>query len=207
MKEIILFDRFDKQNPDSTLRWFCPPQRWQVSNSCLVVEPDARTDYWQKTQYGFTADNGHFLYFEHGDCIELVTTVRFYPKHQYDQAGLMIRYSADRWIKTSVEYEPDGPNRLGTVVTKEGYSDWSTQEYPSSINMVTLRMQVEKDTCTVFYSGDSGPEVKPERWTQIRLTHFPKLESTTIQCGLYACSPQEDGFRAEFDYVRAMSMK
>jgi regulation of enolase protein 1 (concanavalin A-like superfamily) len=205
MTELILLDHFDKPNPDSRFRWFCPPQTWRIANSCLTIEPDAMTDYWQKTHYGFAADNGHFLYFEHEGNIELVTTVRFYPRHQYDQAGLMVRYSANSWIKTSIEYEPGGPNRLGAVVTKAGYSDWSTQEYPCSIHEVTLRIQLEKDACTVYYSGDSGPEIKPEKWVQIRLTHFPKSETTAMQCGLYACSPQKEGFRAEFEYIRAIS--
>lgn len=28
----------------------------------LHVEPDAPTDFWQRTHYGFRVDNGHFLH-------------------------------------------------------------------------------------------------------------------------------------------------
>ncbi|BFH11928.1 hypothetical protein J6TS7_37030 [Paenibacillus dendritiformis] len=40
----------------------------------------------------------------------------------------MVRYSPNTWMKSSVEYIPDSPNKLGAVVTNHGYSDWSTQE-------------------------------------------------------------------------------
>ena len=39
--------------------------------------------------------------------------IRSYPAHQYDQAGLMVRFSSDCWLKTSVEFEPDSPSQLG----------------------------------------------------------------------------------------------
>ena len=71
----------------------------------------------------------------------MTTHVSFEPVHQYDQAGLMVRLSADCWLKTSVEYEPGATNRLGVVVTNAGYSDWSTQEVPASQLQVWLRVE------------------------------------------------------------------
>ncbi len=41
----------------------------------------------------------------------------------------MVRFSKDCWLKTSIEYEPNGMCKLGAVVTNQGYSDWSTQGY------------------------------------------------------------------------------
>lgn len=45
------------------------------------------------------------------------------------EAGLMVRFSKDTWLKTSVEYIPDDNSKLGVVVTKNGYSDWSSQDF------------------------------------------------------------------------------
>src|SRR6476660_7925192 len=112
-------------------RWHCEPARWSldVPRRCLRIEPEAGTDFWQRTHYGFEADNGHFLYREVEGDFEIMTKVHTYPVNRYDQAGLMIRVSKDTWIKTSVEYNPDGPNQLGAVVTNQGFSDWSSQNF------------------------------------------------------------------------------
>src|SRR6476646_1066631 len=111
-------------------RWHCEPARWSldVPRRCLRIEPDGGTDFWQRTHYGFEADNGHFLAAEVPGDFVATTQVRFHPVHQYDQAGLMVRVSPACWLKTSGEYEPAGPSRLGSVVTNYAYSDWSTQE-------------------------------------------------------------------------------
>jgi regulation of enolase protein 1 (concanavalin A-like superfamily) len=94
----------------------------------------------QKTHYGFGADNGHLLFKELTGDFVMTTQVRFHPVHPYDQAGLMVRVSPSCWLKTSVEYEPDSPSRLGAVVTNHAYSDWSTQDFPASGGVLGLRI-------------------------------------------------------------------
>ena len=37
------------------------PANWKVSQGCLAVTTDQKTDFWQKTHYGFARDSGHFL--------------------------------------------------------------------------------------------------------------------------------------------------
>ena len=111
------------------LSWHCEPARWSFDplEHALRIEPEPGTDFWRKTHYGFEADNGHFLHANVAGNFTLAAQVRFRPVHQYDQAGLMVRLSPVCWLKTSIEYEVDGPSRLGAVVTSHGYSDWSTQ--------------------------------------------------------------------------------
>ena len=45
------------------MRWHCPPARWSVrpSDRVLRIEPDAKTDFWRKTHYGFEVDNGAYF--------------------------------------------------------------------------------------------------------------------------------------------------
>ena len=195
MHEIFLHETFDTPTIDPRLGWYNPPQKWSIHNSCLVIEPDAKTDYWQKTHYGFTADNGHFLYLEvEGDFV-LSTKVRFHPAHQYDQAGLMVRISPQCWIKTSVEYETDGPAKLGAVVTNHGYSDWSTQNFLSGSNELEFRIKRQgNDTIVEYFEPDGKGE-----WTQIRMAHLEGEHGAPVKCGLYACCPIEAGYSAEFD--------
>ena len=190
-------ETFENQRMDPRLTWFCEPQTWQVDmeKHCLRLETDADTDFWRKTHYGFEADNGHFLYWVAENDFCLCTRVRFGFVNQYDQAGLMVRVSPTCWIKTSVEYEPEGPSQLGAVVTHAGYSDWSTQPFQSQGTEICLR---------IFRTGSDykiESSLDGQSWQQIRLTHLDQELGKAIQCGLYACSPKGRGFVAEFDFL------
>jgi len=177
---------------DGRLRWMNEPARWRASEG-LELETDAQTDFWQRTHYGFRADNGHLLFAEWTGDFEMTTRVRFDPAHQYDQAGLMVRFSAEEWLKTSVEYEPEGPARLGAVVTRGGWSDWSTQDFPREEREVELRVRREERTFLVDWRRVGG------EWTQLRVA---PLEGEVARVGVYACSPKSAGMRARFAWLR-----
>jgi uncharacterized protein len=144
--------RFETATLDPRLSWYCPPSRWHVdpSRGRLVVEADALTDYWQRTHYGFEVDNGHFLRLRASGDFVLTTQVSCFPRHQYDQAGLMLRLSPACWLKTSVEFEPDeAHNRLGAVVTNRQYSDWSTQPSSKQRTSHWFRLRTAGPDCIV----------------------------------------------------------
>lgn len=189
---------FDDAALDSRLQWHCEPANWGIDPAarCLRIAPDANTDFWQLTHYGFQVDNGHFLHLPaYGDFV-LTTRVTSKPVHQYDQAGLMVRLSDGCWLKTSVEFEPDGDNRLGAVVTNGHYSDWSTQPLPRHIDTVWFRIRAEAEDCIVESSFDG------ETWTQIRIAHLAERgAAASVACGLYACSPKAAGYQAEFAFL------
>lgn len=191
-----LHEGFDSPTLDARLRWHCEPARHRLDaeRRRLVVEPEAATDFWQRTHYGFRADNGHYLYLPARGNFVLTTTVTCFPAHQYDQAGLMLRVSPDCWLKTSVEFEPDeAHSRLGAVVTNGGYSDWSTQPISKAESTFWFRIRAEKTAVIVDGSLDG------ERWEQLRMAHLVERSATAeLTCGLYACSPRGAGFRAEF---------
>ena len=199
-----LNETFTGASLDARLQWYCEPTRWRLDPTArvLLVEPEANTDFWQRTHYGFRADNGHFLYCRMTGDFTVTTHVRFQPAHQYDQAGLMVRLSPSCWLKTSVEFEPDGPSRLGAVVTNFAYSDWSTQDVPGDTGEIWLSVRREADDYTV------GASLDGRNWTQLRLAHLHEGQGDEVACGLYACSPRGAGFVAGFtsltiDAVRA----
>ena len=127
MNEVQLDERFSNAALAPELQWHCEPAKWSIrpGDRILRISPDANTDFWQRTHYGFEADTGHFLYVRTSGDFVVTTKVTTHPRNQYDQAGLMVRLSPACWMKTSVEFEPDEPNRLGAVVTNAQYSDWS----------------------------------------------------------------------------------
>ncbi len=196
--KMILDERFNQPALDPRLRWLNPPPNWAVDSllPALVVQPAAPTDFWQETHYGFRADNGHFLFTEVAGDFTVTTKVRFHPVHQYDQAGLMVRLEPHCWIKASVEYEPHGPSRLGAVVTNHGFSDWSVQDFPRAAREICLRIRKEALDFTIEFASSDQAD-----WKLMRIAHLHIEHATPLFCGLYACSPKGDGFRAEFEFL------
>jgi regulation of enolase protein 1 (concanavalin A-like superfamily) len=180
-------------NQSPKLHWFNEPQKWDVQSGKLVIFP-SKTDFWSRTHYGFVYDNGHFLYHQIPGNFIISTKVSFFPQHQYDQAGLMVRVNGDFWLKTSVEHENTGLNRLGVVATNFGFSDWSTQDFDPDIQEIELKVEKDGMDYLVYYKNEH------QNWSQLRISHIHK-ENSCIQCGIYACCPIKTGFRAEFEYL------
>jgi uncharacterized protein len=197
--EVILNEHFNQPALDPRLRWLNPPAACVLDPSLpgLVVQPAAPSDFWQKTHYGFRADTGHFLFTAIAGDFTITTKVRFHPVHQYDQAGLMVRLDPQCWIKTSVEYEPHGPARLGAVVTNQGFSDWSVQDFPRETREVCLRIRKEASDFIIEFAANEH-----SNWNQMRIAHLNIENTAPLSCGLYACSPKGDGFRAGFEFLK-----
>lgn len=180
----------------TTFTWFCPPPEWSVdpSNSRVSLRTSAGTDFWQRTHYGFRADNGHFFHTKiEGDFL-LTGTIRSTPLSQYDQAGLMVRFSEDCWLKTSVEADTPHPH-LGAVVTNSGYSDWSIAPFPPSPELAySLRVRRKGNDFEVEYACPDSKE-----WRPIRIAHLAPGEDQAALVGFYACSPKGNGYNAEAD--------
>lgn len=100
MSSMPLQNLFDGSNLDPRLRWWNPPAQWsRTPAGSLLVRPDARTDFWQRTHYGYETDNGHCLFAEVAGDFIFSTAVTLRPAHRYDQAGLILRLSRDCWLK------------------------------------------------------------------------------------------------------------
>ncbi|WP_285767495.1 DUF1349 domain-containing protein [Peribacillus sp. SI8-4] len=190
-------EEFNAAEFATTLTWHSEPKAWRVNaeDSTLVIETDDRTDFWQKTHYGFAADNGHFLFHEVKGDFRLTTKVKSKPVNRYDQAGLMVRFSSETWLKTSVEYIPDGKSKLGVVATNQGYSDWSSQEITQAGASLFYRITRRDNNYYVDYSLDGST------WSQIRMTHLVE-GADTMKVGIYACSPQGKGYEAAFEFMK-----
>ena len=84
----------------------------------------------------------------------------------------MVRVSDQCWVKTSVEYEIGEPNKLGAVVTNNGYSDWSTQDVGDDFIAYRLRISRVGSDYKIEYFKDSE-----DTWIQMRLFHLFDLAS------------------------------
>lgn len=182
---------------DPRLSWANVPPSVSVGERGLQVETAGDTDLWQRTHYGFRRDSAHSLYAEVEGNFRVETAVQFAPAHQYDQAGLLLWISASCWLKTSIEFEPDGPSRLGSVVTNAAWSDWATQDVPNTVREGRYRVTRDGADYLVESGGADG------RWTQLRLARLHEDDGVRpVRAGIYACSPKQAGFRATFRYLR-----
>ncbi len=200
MPHRLLNESFDGDALHPLLQWMNPPAVWRIdpARSRLLVSPDAGTDFWQETHYGFRLDNGHFLSAEvPGDAVA-TAAILCHPAHQYDQAGLMVRFSEQCWLKASAEYEPDGPSHLGVVVTNSGFSDWSLQDFPyGGALSYCLRIRREgHDFLVEHAAGENGP------WNLMRIARLLPNPDHRARIGLYACSPKGSGCRVEARFLR-----
>src|ERR1700723_2791293 len=127
--------------------WLNPPSHWQHVEGALIVTTDDRTDFWRKTEYGFIRDNGHFAYGTVADDFSVEVTFTGKYRTLYDQAGLMIRLDAERWIKTGIEFVDESMN-FSTVVT-QGTSDWSPITLHEAPNLEAVRPQLVRKASTV----------------------------------------------------------
>jgi regulation of enolase protein 1 (concanavalin A-like superfamily) len=159
----------------------------------LLVRSAAASDFWQRTYYGFRRDNGHFLHRPWTG--ELTAEAIFSGAYEtlYDQAGLMLRVDAERWIKCGIELT-DGAMHLSVVVTN-GQSDWSAQMIERTNAPVGVRLTQIGDACFVQFRVGEAP------WAMARLAAFPP-EPVAVQVGLTFCSPERAGFEAVFHDFR-----
>lgn len=173
--------------------WFNEPAEVSLGNG-LSLRTRPRTDFWQRTHYGFQRDDGHCLLSELEGDFSMETRCRFAPLAQYDQCGLMVRADAMSWIKCSVEYEDAQLSRLGSVVTQHGYSDWATQDIDSAVQAMSWRISRRGDDFLLEVSADAL------HWRQLRITHWHDCPAR-LAVGVYACSPVGEGFECGFEFL------
>ena len=166
--------------------WFNEPDTWHL-DEYLEITTDPNTDYWQRTHYGFRHDNGHFFFANQVGDFNIRACFAFFPCAQYDQCGLMCRVDSENWIKCSMEYETPTFSRLGSVVTNVGYSDWATQDIPSTQKQMWYSISRRGDDFLIEWSREGCD------WHQMRIAHLHRCPDQ-VQIGVYACSPKGGGF-------------
>ena len=177
----------------SKLVWTRPPKTYTVSEDRITVTTEPHTDLWQRTYYGFRNDNAPVLQMEtEEEFFSFVVKTDFSASHQrFDQCGVVLYLNSDNWLKGSIEYENQQFQRLGSVVTNAGYSDWATTDIPADIKSMWYRLSRRKSDYCIECSQD-GITFK-----QMRICHLHQ-GAGKITFGIYACSPEDSSFEAAF---------
>lgn len=175
--------------------WKNEPKISEITSEQITIETEADTDLWQKTYYGFSRNTGHMLLKRMEDEFFTLTVKTESDSHTlYDQCGVVAYIDENNWFKASSEYENHEKQRLGSVVTRDGYSDWATQDIPADVKVIYYRVSRRRSDYRIEYSLD-GAEFK-----QMRILHLDSAvrNGQEINVGIYACSPQESSFKAVF---------
>ena len=175
--------------PWSAGSWTHPPVAAIERDGDLVVTAAEGSDAWRLTSYGFVHDSEHALVapFPKDCAMEVEFTATF--SEQFDQAGIFVRVSAQRWVKAGVEFA-DGCPSVGAVVT-DGRSDWSLAPTPDwGGRRVLVRVSRSGDALTVRARSEGGA------LQLVRVVPFePDLAAGA---GPFTCAPTRAGLTVSF---------
>ena len=174
------------------LIWENQPKDYFVGDGRIEITTENGTDLWQRTYYKFRNDNAPVLQMETEEK-EFSFTVKadYNSKNNYDQAGIVLYLDSENWIKASVEYGDEETSFLGAVVTNNGYSDWSTTRISTEIKSMWFRLSRRGNDFCVETSADGI------HFEHIRICHIFHANDK-IKFGVYACSPEDGTFKANF---------
>ncbi|WP_454130398.1 DUF1349 domain-containing protein [Microbacterium aurum] len=175
--------------------WTTPPVATSRVGEGLRITAAEGSDAWRRTAYGFVHDTEHALLapLAAGEAMEVVFDAEF--AEQFDQAGIFVRASAERWVKAGVEFA-DGALGVGAVVT-DGASDWSVGDAAEWIGR-PLRVRVSRgDDALTVRAGIDGDPLR-----LVRVAPFPA--ELNASAGPFVCAPTRAGFEVLFlDWVRS----
>lgn len=174
------------------LLWTRKPKNVKITQDTVEIVTEPHTDLWQRTYYGFQNDNAPVLQISTDEkYFSFTVKTRFESKRRFDQCGVALYLDSENWLKASIEYENEKFQRLGSVVTNHGYSDWATTDISADIKEMWYRLsRRESDYC--IECSENGKDFK-----QMRICHLTDGNGE-ITFGIYACSPEDSSFSAFF---------
>ena len=179
------------QNLDK-MQWFNEPESYTIRNGKLEMDVPAQTDYWRIAHYGFTVDDGPFLYTTVGGEFEAKIKVSGDYKVRFDQAGMMIRQDHENYVKFGIEFV-EGKFNISAVVT-HNTSDWSVIELKEPIPFLWLKAVRRLDAIELYYSFDD------KEYTMMRTLWMQ--DNCPLMVGPVAACPDGQGFKAVFSHFK-----
>lgn len=193
-----LLKPFAKEN----LVWTREPKQWDIADGIIAIQTEPNTDLWQRTYYGFQNDNAPVLQMKTSrQFFSFVVKTDFSDSSVlFDQCGIAIYLDSENWLKASIEYENNKIQRLGSVVTNKGFSDWATQDIAADVKQMWYRLSRRASDYYIESSTD-GLE-----WHQMRVCHLENGDGE-ISFGIYAASPGDHSFTARFSDMEMTECK
>ena len=183
---------FSQSQTFERMQWFNEPESYTINNGVLEMDVPAQTDFWRIAHYGFTVDDGPFLYSTHGGEFEAKIRVSGDYKVRFDQAGMMIRENHENYVKFGIEFV-EGKFNISAVVTHHT-SDWSVIELKEPIPFLWLKAVRRLDAIELYYSFDD------KEYTMMRTLWMQ--DNCPLMVGPVAACPDGQGFKAVFSHFK-----
>ncbi len=183
----------------ANFQWTREPESCKIEHNRIEIVTKPHTDLWQRTYYHFQNDNAPVLQMETEEkYFSFVVKTEFEESHhRFDQCGIVMYLDSENWLKGSIEYENEVFQHLGSVVTNQGYSDWSTTVIDASVKSMWYRFSRRDDDYRIECSTDG------KAFQQMRICHMHNGKGK-IRFGVYACSPEDSSFKAVFSNMQMM---
>lgn len=142
-------------------------------------------------------DAERFVQLVNGD-FQLSAFVEVNFQADFDSGVLLGYINSATWFKICAELDPDGTQRVVSVVTRDGASD-DANSWPIRDSGVHLRISRMGDAFALHASHDGA------QWSMIRYFSLGQSTSDSIKVGLLAQSPTGHGTSARFSQVQLTS--
>ena len=181
--------------------WVRAPKSFLVEDNRVEIITEPHTDLWQRTYYRFRNDNAPCLQIQTDEkYFSFVVKTTFDSKVRFDQSGVVMYLDSENWLKASIEYENENLQKLGSVVTNNGYSDWASVDVGGDIKSAWFRLSRRENDFCIENSLDG------ENFKQMRICHMFNA-GDTVHFGIYACSPEDSSFKAVFTDMQITDCK
>ncbi len=168
--------------------WLNEPSRWRRSGDELTLDTEQGSSFWRLTGSGEVADSGHHFGVRVPWEFSAGVAVRADLGADGDEAGLMVRLDADRWVTCGVALYDGRPAATATVT--HGASDRSYTPLETMPEWFGLRLRRRGDALGIDFSVDGV------FWTRHREAYLPAMLPVSV--GPMAASPRGGGFTVVF---------
>ena len=185
-----LLNGLQEGNVDS-LKWFNPPQKWELTNGTLQVIAKKGTDFFNNPEDNSIVGSAPLLYQDvEGDFIAKALVQPDFNS-QWNACALMVYQDSTHWIKFAFEDSDATGKSIVSVVTKN-VSDDANGVILNDHDQVWLKIVRKNDLYSMHWSSDGL------NYKMARLTTLPHAQSVKI--GLEAQSPVGDAATHSFLY-------
>lgn len=176
-------------------KWVNEPDDHLITSSNIQITTMPYTDMWKNTYYNFERSSAHLYLFEVSEpFFSFIIKASFDHKTLYDQSGIVLFDDNNNWMKACVEFFGDKGSCIGSCVTNNLYSDWSSSEPEDNLNEIWFKLNRRSQDFRVEASRNGFD------FHEIRVFHR-YIDKDTVKIGLIACSPKKSSISTTFSEI------
>jgi len=181
-----------KELKASDWTWINVPERFSISDSEIIIHTTSDTDFWRGTYYGLEYNNAPAAVIVSKELYwTFKAKVTFASRTYFDQCGLLVYQDMNNWMKSGIEYQNNGFQQLFSVVTNNGFSDWSMANFDRTTQTMYYRLSRRGSDFLLENSVDGI------HFCMMRMFHMFHAEKL-LQFGFFASSPGDSSIAAHF---------